>query len=139
MVPPPGTVEGLLARQARFLLPSARFPSPYAAGVAPPRSVVQVVVGTDLAELAADALWQARPSAVLEVDLDDGRVRLTADVADPTLIDARWSPEVLAVDDDGYLDAWRSWAVPIRAGRRLVVHPAWVPRDDGHAAGAPTW
>jgi ribosomal protein L11 methyltransferase len=98
--------------------------------VAGHRAVVQVVVAAQDVELAADALWQAAPSAVLEVDLGDGRVRLTADVADPTLVADRWAPSVLVVDDDGYLDAWRTWAAPVRAGRHLVVHPAWVPRAD---------
>ncbi|MCU1496776.1 MAG: Ribosomal protein methyltransferase [Acidimicrobiales bacterium] len=87
------------------------------------------------AELAADGLWQARPSAVLEVDLGDGRVRLTADVDDPALVADRWAPTVLVVDDDGYLDAWRTWAAPVRAGRRFVVHPAWVPRDLSQVGG----
>ena len=107
----------------------------YAAAVPPPRTVVQVLVAADLVELAADALWQARPSAVLEVAVGDGQVRLTADVADVGLVPARWSPTVLVVDDDGYLDAWRTWAVPVRAGERLVVHPAWVPRAEEAATG----
>lgn len=81
-------------------------------------------------ELASDALWQASPSAVLEVALDGGRVRLTADVADPSGIDPRWSPVVLEVDDDAYLDAWRTWAQTVRAGSRVVLHPAWLPRPD---------
>lgn len=78
------------------------------------------------AELAADALWQAGPSAVLEVDLAGDRVRLTADVADPARVAPAWAPEVLDVDDDAYLDAWRTWAAPVRAGRRVVLQPAWV-------------
>jgi ribosomal protein L11 methyltransferase len=94
--------------------------------VAGDRNVVQVEVDEADAELAADALWQAEPSAVLEVALDGGRVRLTADVAHPARIDARWSPAPLAVDDDGYLDAWRTWARPIRAGRRTLLVPAWL-------------
>lgn len=94
------------------------------------RSVVQIDVDADQAELAADALWQAGPSAVLEVALADDRVRLTADVADPAGIDPIWSPSVLEVDDDGYLDAWRTWARPLRAGRRFVLHPAWLPRPE---------
>ena len=98
------------------------------------RSVVQLVVPVASAELAADALWQADPSAVLEVDVGDGNVRLTADVADPARIPGPWAPTVLAVDDDDYLDAWRTWAVPVRAGRHLVVHPAWVARVDDAAA-----
>jgi len=94
------------------------------------RTVVQLVVPFAEAELAADALWQAEPSAVLEVDVGDGHVRLTADVTDPVRIPGPWVPSVLAVDDDGYLDAWRTWAVPVRVGRRLVVHPAWLARAD---------
>lgn len=97
------------------------------AAVPGPPIVVQLEVGLADAELAADALWQAGPSAVLEVDLGDGRVRLTADVADPARVDPRWAPVVLEVDDDGYLDAWRTWAVAVRAGERIVVRPAWVP------------
>lgn len=89
--------------------------------------MVQVEVDAERAELAADALWQALPSAVLEVALADGRLRLTADVADPAAIDPVWSPVVLEVEDDGYLDAWRTWAMPIRAGRRVVLQPAWAP------------
>ncbi len=95
-----------------------------------PRNVVQVEVDEVDAELAADALWQADPSAVLEVALDGGRVRLTADVAHPERVDARWSPRLLAVDDDGYLDAWRTWAQPVRAGRRTLLVPAWLEAPD---------
>jgi ribosomal protein L11 methyltransferase len=97
--------------------------------------VVQVEVPSEQAELAADALWQARPSAVLEVSLAGDRVRLTADVADVAAIDPIWAPVVLAADDDGYLDAWRTWARPIRAGRAVVLHPAWIPLSDPPAAG----
>ena len=92
------------------------------------RVVVQVEVARERAELAADALWRAGPSAVLEVDLPGDRVRLTADVADPALVDVRWSPVVVSVGDDAYLDTWRTWAMPVRAGRRIVLHPAWVER-----------
>jgi ribosomal protein L11 methyltransferase len=94
-----------------------------------PRTVVQLVVRDALVELASDALWQAEPSAVLEVPLGDGRVRLTADVARPEALDTAWGAVELAVDDDGYLDAWRTWAAPIRAGRHVVLHPAWIPID----------
>ena len=62
-------------------------------------------------------------------------MRLTADVADLAAIDPVWSPVVLAADDDGYLDAWRTWAAPIRAGRGVVLHPAWIPMPDPPAAG----
>lgn len=105
---------------------------PYAPPVPRPRSVIQLDVPSGAAELAADVLWQAGPSAVLEVDLGEGRVRLIADVADPDGVpplDPTWTRTVLAVDDDGYLDAWRSWAGPVRAGRRTVLQPAWVPPE----------
>ncbi len=88
--------------------------------------MVQVEVPADRAELAADALWQAGPTAVLEVDLPGDRVRLTADVADAGLVDRAWGARVLAVADDAYLDVWRTWAAPVRVGRRVVLHPAWV-------------
>jgi ribosomal protein L11 methyltransferase len=104
--------------------------------VSGPPSVVQLVVDAADAELAADALWQARPSAVLEVDLGDGRIRLTADVSAPERLAPRWAVQVLVVDDDGYLDGWRSWAVPVRAGHRIVVHPAWLPLPAPDAVGA---
>jgi ribosomal protein L11 methyltransferase len=99
--------------------------------VAEQRAVVQIEVDRAQAELAADAMWRAGPSAVLEVDLPGGRVRLTADVADPALVDALWSPIVVAVDDDAYLDAWRTWAAPVRAGRRVVLQPPWVATTAG--------
>ena len=109
---------------------------------------MQIEVERERAELAADALWRAGPSAVLEVDLGDGRVRLTADVADAALVDEGWAPVRLEVDDDAYLDAWRTWASPIRAGRAILLQPAWlepagapdgtivVPLDPGRAFGS---
>lgn len=80
------------------------------------------------AELAADALWQAGPSAVSEVPLPGGRIRLLADVADLAMVPDRWGARVLEPDTDAHLDAWRTWARPRRAGRRIVVQPAW--RED---------
>lgn len=99
-------------------------------------------------ELATDALWLGGPSAVSIDELSDGMVRLTADVADPTAAGARWPLEVLEVDDADGLDAWRELAAPVRAGRRLVLQPAWLPvaaadiddvvvlLDPGHAFGS---
>ena len=92
--------------------------------------VVQVEVERARAELAADALWQAGASAVLEVDLGADAVRLTADVADPDLVDPRWRPVVLTADDEDHLDAWRTWAAPVRAGRHVVLQPPWAPAAD---------
>jgi ribosomal protein L11 methyltransferase len=97
------------------------------------RSIVQIVVAAADAELAADALWQASPNAVGEVELEDGRVRLTADVVDPALVDPRWEPVVVPDEGDAHLDAWRSWAVPRRAGRRLVLHPEWIASEESAA------
>lgn len=89
--------------------------------------VVRVVVGVDDVELAADALWAAGPSAVVEEALPDGRVQLTADVAPGTSIDARWSPQIIDVDEDADLDAWRTHARPEAAGERFLLVPAWLP------------
>lgn len=86
-----------------------------------------MTVDASAAELAADALWQAAPSAVGEEALPDGRVRLTADVADPAAVPGGWPVTVLEPDDDAHLDAWRAWAHPQRAGARIVLHPAWQP------------
>lgn len=84
------------------------------------------------AELAADALWQAGPSAVSEVGAGSGRVRLVADVAHVGLVPARWSPRVIEPDSAAHLDAWRAWAVPARVGRRLLVQPAWIALEAQH-------
>lgn len=91
------------------------------------RRIVQVDVPPAEVELAADALWQAEPSAVSEIVLANGFVRLTADVAVPVLLPERWAAETLEIDGDEHLDAWRAFARPVRVGRRLVVQPAWLP------------
>lgn len=94
------------------------------------RHVVQVEVHKSGAELAADVLWQADPSAVSEEKLADGRVRLTADVredVDRDRLPAGAELGIVEVDAGAYLDAWRAWATPVRAGHRVVLHPAWLP------------
>lgn len=91
------------------------------------RTIVQLEVAAADVELAADALWQGDPSAVSEEALGDGRVRLAADPADPVVIDPRWPVERIEVDSAAYLDAWRAWARPVRAGRRTLLQPAWLP------------
>lgn len=88
--------------------------------------VVQLEVSAGEAELAADALWGAAPSAVGEEVLADGRVRLTADIADPDALDPRWPVRVVEVAADVGLDGWRDWARPHRAGRHVVLQPAWL-------------
>lgn len=89
--------------------------------------VVRVVVAAEEAELAADALWQAGPSAVGEEAQPDGTVALTADVVDAGLVGGPWPVTVVEIEDDTSLDAWRAWATPWRAGERIVLHPAWLP------------
>ncbi len=87
--------------------------------------VVRLVVNAQDAELAADALWGARPSAVHEEQLDDGQVVLTADVAEPDSPGlARWHPTVVTVDD-AVVDTWQDFAEPWHAGTRFIVIPAW--------------
>jgi ribosomal protein L11 methyltransferase len=93
--------------------------------------VVELEVDAGEAELASDALWQAAPSAVSEVAAGPGRVRLIADVADLSRVPSPWTPRVIEPDSAAHLDAWRAWARPQRAGRRLVLQPAWLPVDDG--------
>lgn len=93
-----------------------------------------MLVPADDVDLASDALWQLHPSAVHEEHVGS-KVRLTADPADavdPAEIAAPsrgWSAEVLELDGDGHLDAWRAWARPLRAGRRILLQPAWLPSE----------
>ena len=82
------------------------------------------------AELAADALWEAGAGAVSELAAGAGRVRLIAEVADRERLAARWGAQVIEPDQAADLDAWRAWARPQRAGRRLLVQPAWLPLVD---------
>jgi ribosomal protein L11 methyltransferase len=92
-----------------------------------------MTVSPEQAELAADALWQAGPTAVATTELPDGSVRLVADVADPDRVPAGWAWEPVEVDSDEYLDAWRSWARPVAVegvGDRVVLQPAWLPPDE---------
>src|SRR5690606_16396692 len=101
----------------------------YGRWVAQERIVVRVEVPVDEVELVADQLWQAGASAVGEEPARRGRVRLTADVADLESVTGRWALEVVPVDDS-LLDAWRAHAAPVRAGRRIVLQPAWLPPGD---------
>lgn len=93
-------------------------------------AVEVVVAGADV-DLASGLLWAAGVAAVAEDPRPDGRVVLRADVPPGGLgavraaLAGRW-PVVPVVVDDG-LDGWRDHARSVRAGRRLVVHPPWVP------------
>ncbi len=68
-------------------------------------------------------LWAAGATAIEERTVAVGRVLLISDPETGDLT-ARW-PGTWVEVDDSVLDRWREWAVPVRAGRRLVVHPAW--------------
>jgi ribosomal protein L11 methyltransferase len=70
---------------------------------------------------------------VSQTDLGGGRVRLQADVSDPSQVGERWAARVVEADSDAYLDVWREWARPQRAGR-LVVQPAWLEEVPGDPA-----
>ena len=101
-----------------------------------PAHAVQVAVdGPAEAELAAEALWGAGAVGIEERAAPDraGGVVLVAGVAlggDPrALLDAvgdRWTAELVEVDLDAALDAWRVHARPVEVGGRLVVRPPWV-------------
>lgn len=96
---------------------------------------VQVAVPDSQAELAADALWQAGAVAVEE--RPGLLVAATASDEVEPLLDAvagRWPAEVVAVDLDAALDAWRAHARPVTVGDRLVVRPAW-PAGGGDGTG----
>jgi len=94
--------------------------------------VVRVAVPAVDADVAADAMWQAGAIAIEERDTPTGLL-LVAGVAPgadigPLLaaVDRRWAAEVVAVDIDAALDAWRTFARAVRVGDRLVVRPPWV-------------
>jgi ribosomal protein L11 methyltransferase len=96
-------------------------------------SVVRVAVPAADTEVAADAMWQAGAIAIEERDTPSG-VLLVADAAPGAdiggllaAVDRRWPAEVVAVDIDAALDAWKPFARAVRAGDRLVVRPPWVP------------
>ncbi len=93
------------------------------------RRVVRVVVPASDVEVAIDVLWQADPSAVAEEARPDGCVALIADPRTSGVLDALPPSarlELVEVDERD-LDVWRAWAVPVRVGRRIVLHPAWLP------------
>jgi ribosomal protein L11 methyltransferase len=92
------------------------------------------------AELAADALWRAGAVAIEEREASDGPVLIAGVAAggdvEPLLaaVASRWPAELVPVDLDTALDAWRDHARVVEVGDRLVVRPPWVlpsPRTDG--------
>jgi ribosomal protein L11 methyltransferase len=102
---------------------------------------VRVTAPAGEAELAADALWCAGAAAVEERSpaAAGGEVVLVAGPAEggdaAALLAAmagRWPAEVVTLDLDAALDAWRAHARAVRIGR-LLVRPPWVDEP----AGAP--
>jgi ribosomal protein L11 methyltransferase len=92
------------------------------------------------ADLAADALWRAGAIAIEERETPTGIV-LTAGAAPGAdlaallgAVDGRWPAEVVAVDIDGALDAWRAFARAVPVGKGLLVRPPWVPAGPHKAA-----
>lgn len=98
---------------------------------------VRVSVTSADAELAADALWQAGAVAIEEQS--GVLIAGTADRGDPTRLLAavagRWPAELVTVDLDAALDAWRAHARPVVVGERLVVRPPWTERPIGAEDG----
>lgn len=98
---------------------------------------VEVVVDADGDEvdLVAGLLWGTGIAALSEEPTEDGRVRLRVDVPPGGVEAVRRAVGDHAVDvaevevDDG-LDEWREHAKVAWVGRRLVVHPTWLPRGE---------
>ncbi len=94
---------------------------------------IQVDVDGVDSEAVSALLWQHGVTGVFEVDLDAGRRRLVAGLADPSTaatealmarIAAFGPARLFDAQHDGWLDAWRPFARPVRVGR-VVVHPPW--------------
>lgn len=93
------------------------------------------------ADEASGRLWAAGASAIHEIDLAGGRVRLVAGLgadqvaAAERQLGGRWGLDVFSAHHDGWLDAWRPFAEPVLASG-ILVQPAWQPLDDDLAARA---
>lgn len=97
--------------------------------------IVRLIVDLSDVEAASDALWVAGPSAVGEATAGTGKVELTADISDVSLIPGDWPINVLEVDENASLDHWRDYARPEPAGDGFVIVPSWIPhatRGIGH-------
>jgi ribosomal protein L11 methyltransferase len=98
---------------------------------------LRAVVSVADADVAAGDLWDAGAAGIEErsVKASEGApamVELLAGVpaarADAALaaVGGRWPVDATPVEGEEWLDAWREWARPWRAGSRLVVVPAWL-------------
>ena len=93
--------------------------------------MVTLAVSPEGVDAMSGRLWLAGATAVTEEPNGDG-VRLVAGFADEG--DARAAADTLGgafalVEPGAWLDAWRAFAQPVRAGRLLVV-PAWLEPSD---------
>jgi ribosomal protein L11 methyltransferase len=91
-------------------------------------------------DLAADALWRAGAVAIEEHEASEGLVLIAGVAAggdtEPLLaaVAGRWPAELVPVDLDAAVDAWRDHARLVEVGDRLVVRPPWV-RPSPRASG----
>ena len=104
---------------------------------------LRVTVPAEDADVAAGVLWSAGVAGIEErstpvpcptaegtcVQLWAGATAEVAPVAVQALA-GRWPTDVVAVEGDAWLDAWKAYARPTRVGSRLVVVPAWQPMPD---------
>jgi ribosomal protein L11 methyltransferase len=93
--------------------------------------VVTLAVSPADVDAMSGQLWLAGATAISEDPQGPGTVRLVAGFADEQV--ARAAAESLGgtldlVDPGVWLDAWRAYAHPVRAGRLLVV-PAWLDHE----------
>lgn len=99
---------------------------------------VEVRVAPDTADLVSGLLWSTGISALSEEPLDDGRVLLRVDVPAGGIEAIRAAvgdsaDSIIEVEVDDGLDEWREHAKVAWVGRRLVVHPAWLPLGEVEA------
>lgn len=95
------------------------------------------VRGADV-DIVSGILWSGGATAVQELAGDGEYVRLLAGVPGSSLdglrwdLGDRWTLSVEDADYDGWLEAWRPFARPVRAGP-FVVYPAWEqpPKETG--------
>lgn len=92
-----------------------------------------VTVTGDEVDQVAGLLWSAGVAGIEErTNVAGAGVELVAGVTAGSLsgvlhaLGGRWPVTTESVTTDEWLDEWRRWAKPWRAGSRLVVVPSWV-------------
>jgi ribosomal protein L11 methyltransferase len=97
---------------------------------------VVVEVDAAAAELVADELFGSGAIGIEERDEGQGQLTLLAGMPNAdsaTSVAARIGGRVEPIHDDGWADAWREWARPVRVDS-VLVQPAWMAADAGSAA-----